>query len=142
MLTRLKAQLFLQTLRSAEQVPAQHLSQYTAGLVNQLICHAVASPFWRERLAMLVTHDGTISLDRWQEVPLLTDAEAHRVGAEGLAAHMGHEDDRRYRAVGRPVWATRQARLACRSLRLRAGARAAPHCAKCAARRHFGRAVP
>jgi hypothetical protein len=93
MLTRLKAQLFLQTLRSAEQVPAQHLSQYTAGLVNQLICHAVASPFWRERLAMLVTHDGTISLDRWQEVPLLTDAEAHRVGAEGLAAHMGHEDE-------------------------------------------------
>jgi hypothetical protein len=93
MLTRLKAQLFLQTLREAERVPAQRLLQHTASLLNRLIRHARASSFWRERLAVLVRHEGTISLDRWQEVPLLTDAEADRVGAEGLAAHIGHDSE-------------------------------------------------
>jgi hypothetical protein len=89
MLTRLKAQLFLQTLREVERVPDP---QYAADLLKQLIGRTVRPPFWHERLAALVAPDGTISLNRWQEVPLLTPAEADRIGPEGLAV-VGEDDN-------------------------------------------------
>jgi hypothetical protein len=93
MLTRLKAQLFLQTLRDAERLPPHRMLQYTADLVSQLIGQAVGAPFWRQRLATLVRPDGTVSLDRWQGVPLLTPAEADRTGTDGVTVPTGDESE-------------------------------------------------
>jgi hypothetical protein len=93
MLTRLKAQLFLQTLRDAERLAPQQMFQYAADLLHRLIGQTVSSPFWHERLAMLAGNDGTVSLDRWQEVPPLTAAEADRAGADMLAVRTGSEGE-------------------------------------------------
>ena len=89
MLTRLKAQLFLQVLRDADRLPSLRLIQYAGGLLQQLIGQAVTSPFWRERLAMLIGADGAVSLDRWQDVPPLSPEQADRIGTALLAVDMG-----------------------------------------------------
>jgi hypothetical protein len=92
MLTRLKAQMFLQTLREAEDLSRSARLQYSAQLLNRLLAHAIKSAFWQQRLAILRDNNTIISLDRWSEVPLLTDADLGSAAKQpAIAGHGGSE---------------------------------------------------
>jgi hypothetical protein len=92
MLTRLKAQMFLQTLREAEDLAHSARLQYSAQLLKRLVAHATESVFWQQRLAILRDNNASISFDRWSEVPLLTDADLGSTAKQPATAGPGESD--------------------------------------------------
>ena len=68
---------YLDALDKTQWLPAENLADYQRDLVRQLVWHARSqSPFYADRLACLLTDGGEIDLSRWNEVPILTRAEA------------------------------------------------------------------
>src|ERR1700716_3398137 len=68
---------YLDALNKTQWLPPENLADYQRGLVQQLVWHAHSeSPFYAERLACLVTDGGEIDLSRWNQVPILTRADA------------------------------------------------------------------
>ncbi|MBI5262275.1 MAG: phenylacetate--CoA ligase family protein [Bradyrhizobium sp.] len=68
---------YLTALGKTEFMPAAQLENYQRALVRQLVQHARANVrFYAERLNCLVRSDGTLDLDRWSEIPILTRADA------------------------------------------------------------------
>src|SRR5207247_1415062 len=67
---------FLHVLQQTEWAPPAHLLRYQEGLLAKLAHHAYENvPFYRDRLACLFAA-GAVDLSRWNEVPLLTRAQA------------------------------------------------------------------
>jgi phenylacetate-CoA ligase len=69
---------FLQTLRRTQFMPPVRLLEYQRGLLERLIRHAQEHvPFYRDsdRLRPLFTPSGTISWERWNEIPRITRRE-------------------------------------------------------------------
>jgi phenylacetate-CoA ligase len=68
---------YLKLLGKTEWAPYPQLLRYQQGLLERLVQHGHANvPFYRDRLACLLTGDGSIDLSRWREVPILTRADA------------------------------------------------------------------
>jgi phenylacetate-CoA ligase len=68
---------FLDTLEQTQWAERSKLLAYQEGLLVRLLRHAHEQvPFYRDRLACLFTGGGAIDLARWNEVPILTRAEA------------------------------------------------------------------
>lgn len=69
---------FLQTLRRTQFMPPARMLEYQRGLLERLIWHAQAHvPFYRDtsRLRPLFASNGSISWERWNEIPRLTRRE-------------------------------------------------------------------
>jgi phenylacetate-CoA ligase len=67
---------FLKTLDQTQWAPREHVQSYQQGLLVRLLRHAHEQvPFYRERLQCLFGAGG-IDLSRWNNVPILTRAEA------------------------------------------------------------------
>jgi phenylacetate-coenzyme A ligase PaaK-like adenylate-forming protein len=69
-------QRYLGVLGKTEFMPRAMLEEYQRGLVRRLVSHArINSPFYASRLDRLIAPDGSIDLQRWSEVPILTRTE-------------------------------------------------------------------
>jgi phenylacetate-CoA ligase len=78
---------YLEALGKTERMPPEHLAGYQRDLLRQLVRHAHARiPFYAARLGCLLTEDGEIDLQRWDQVPILTRAEA-TAHCEEMRAH-------------------------------------------------------
>jgi phenylacetate-CoA ligase len=74
---------FLGTLAKTERLPARALAHYQQGLLIRLVRHAHAAlPFYRDRLACLVSANGQVDLSRWSDVPILRRDEVAARGGE------------------------------------------------------------
>jgi phenylacetate-CoA ligase len=68
---------YLEALGKTEWMLPEHLRNYQQGLLRQLVLHAHSQiPFYTKRLDCLLTPEGEIDLQRWNEVPVLTRTEA------------------------------------------------------------------
>jgi phenylacetate-coenzyme A ligase PaaK-like adenylate-forming protein len=68
---------YLRLLAKTEWASEPQLVRYQSGLISNLVRHARDNvPFYRHRLAHLFTSDGHPDLSRWEEVPIVTRAEA------------------------------------------------------------------
>ena len=74
-------QAFFETLMRSQFLPSDRMQAYQRGLIERLVRHARAQvPFYRDhgRLDPLFTRDDEIDWSRWNEVPVLTRAEAQQ----------------------------------------------------------------
>lgn len=88
-------QRYLASLGKSEWMPREHLEGYQRGLIRQLVQHAHSQiSFYTDRLDCLLTSGGEIDLQRWNQVPVLTRAEATAhsadMRADDLPATLGH----------------------------------------------------
>jgi phenylacetate-CoA ligase len=68
---------YLKVLGQTERAPYPQLLRYQQGLLDRLVRHAHANvPFYHDRLKCLITADGNVDLARWNDVPILTRADA------------------------------------------------------------------
>jgi len=85
---RFAAQGFIKLLRDLERRPLEDLVRYQARRLEELARHARAwSPFYKDRLAPAFDRDDHIDFARWNDVPILTRADAQANG-KALAAEM------------------------------------------------------
>src|ERR1700704_1784599 len=74
-------QKFFENLLRTQFLPGERMVSYQRGLIDRLVRHARAHvPFYRDRLDVLFTKDDRIDWDRWDEVPILTRAQAAQAG--------------------------------------------------------------
>jgi phenylacetate-CoA ligase len=82
------AQGFFETLLRTQSLPFNRMLAYQRSLIERLVRHAHAQvPFYRDsgRLNVLFTAEDKMDWDRWDEIPLLTRAQAQQ-HAEALYA--------------------------------------------------------
>lgn len=104
-------QAFLETLQRTQTMPAERMLIYQRSLIERLVRHArVQVPFYRDsgRLDVLFTADDRIDWNRWNEVPILTRAEAQAhseaLYAETVPADCGDvTDGATSGSTGRPL---------------------------------------
>lgn len=119
-------QRFFLTLEKTQRQPAASIRRYQQHLLERLVRHAVKNvPFYRDtkRLAPLFGPSGVFRIDAWNEVPVLTRAEAH---ANQAALHADHvpaemrplQEDRTSGTTGTPldIRRTALARVAAKAL--------------------------
>jgi phenylacetate-CoA ligase len=74
---------YMATLGRTEWLPPASLLQYQRQLLERLVRHAFEQvPFYRQRLACLFAHDGSVDFSRWHEVPIVERTEAIACGVE------------------------------------------------------------
>lgn len=73
--------LFLDAVRKSELLAPPHLLAYQQRLLRRLLDHAVAMPFWAERLKTLKHPDGW-DFERWEHLPILTRDVAMAAGTD------------------------------------------------------------
>jgi hypothetical protein len=86
MIERLKAQLFLQSLRETDRLPPSRLNNFRAGLLLYLTEQASQSAFWRDRLFPIAGATDAGILAAWHNVPLLSLADAVAASVDRLTA--------------------------------------------------------
>lgn len=119
-------QRFFLTLEKTQRQPAASIRRYQQHLLERLVRHAVKNvPFYRDtgRLAPLFGPSGAFRIDAWDEVPVLTRAEAHDNQAALHADHVPAEmrplqEDRTSGTTGTPlaIRRTALARVAAKAL--------------------------
>jgi phenylacetate-CoA ligase len=68
---------YLRALEQTEWLPRPQLVNYQEGLLRRVTHHAYANaPFYRDRLGCLFAGGNEADLSRWNEVPIVTRAEA------------------------------------------------------------------
>lgn len=99
---------FRDVLAETERLPRHKLRTYQDNLLAPLILHASFTiPFYRDRLAPLV-RDGIVDFSSWDEIPVLTRAEAQhnteRLTAQTVPPHAGAvETGETSGSTGRPL---------------------------------------
>jgi phenylacetate-CoA ligase len=77
MATRPEISEFLKALEETQYLSPARLQAYQRRLLSRLLDHARSeTDFYAGRLDVVMRADGSIDWDRWQEVPILTRAEA------------------------------------------------------------------
>jgi phenylacetate-CoA ligase len=72
-------QKYFEALLRTQFLPSERLRQYQRGLMEKLVRHARTEvPLYRDsgRLDVLFTHDDRIDWERWDDIPVLTRAQA------------------------------------------------------------------
>jgi phenylacetate-CoA ligase len=100
---------FLKALEETQYLSPARMQAYQRRLLSRLLDHARReTAFYAERLAPLRRADGSIDWDRWQEVPILTRAEAQENFAALCARSLppiagGTTEDTSSGSTGRPL---------------------------------------
>ena len=85
-LRNVRQQLFLDTLRQTQFLPRAQLLAYQNQLLTSLLRHALAQvPFYADRLSSAFGPDGTVRMDAFAKLPILTRTEAQE-NSEALTA--------------------------------------------------------
>ncbi|GBE43343.1 hypothetical protein BMS3Bbin10_01419 [bacterium BMS3Bbin10] len=84
---------FVRVLDKTQWMPADELAAYQRKPLGKILRHAYETvPFYRDRLAVLFSMDGSIDWDRWAEVPFIT--------RNGMLSPVKFERQRKMRSEG------------------------------------------
>lgn len=92
LLSGVRHQMFLDSLRQTQTLPAAQLDAYQTRLLEKLLRHARETvPFYRDRLDPVFGPDDRFLRERFEEIPLLTRSDAQAdPGALETRNHPGH----------------------------------------------------